>query len=264
MTRFPLVFIVGVGHSGSNLLSRMLERHPAITCVGETAFVDYALQQEVPCTCGAALADCPYWGPLLPLLAGRRGDYDHRRFRPELFAKLRERAGAEVLVDNSKTRAWRIARRWPNVGFLLLVRDSRGVMAAALRSGGELDHVLPRHRKWIRRVGKLPKKRPENTLVLRYEDLALEPERELRRVTAFLGLAFDAALLAENRKPYHFLYSKKTGALDKGSRVELDERWRSELAPADVERIERTMRRVRFYRGLYPAGSAEPVRPGVP
>lgn len=252
LARFPLVFIVGVGHSGSNLLSRLLARHPRVACVGETAWADYAAAKAVPCTCGRAYADCPYWGPLLPLLEGRRG-YDHRRLTPQVFDELRRAAGADVLVDNSKTRVWRLARRWPGVGFLLLLRDSRGVLASGLRKdGADLSHLLRRHRKWIRRFARLARRRPADTLVLRYEDLATRPEAELRRVTDFLGIDFDPALLRPSSRPYHFMYCKKTAA-DRGDELRLDERWRDELPPADAARIAGAMHRVRLYRELYPS-----------
>ena len=251
MARFPLVFIAGVGHSGSNLLSRLLDKHPLAACVGETAWVDYAVAQGVACTCGRSYADCPYWGPLMPLLKGR-GDYSYKRFTPELFGKLRRAARAEVLVDNSKTRAFNLARRWPEVGFLLLVRDSRGVLSSGLRKGGDLGHLLRRHKKWMRRFARLARRRAADTLVLRYEDLVRDPARELGRATGFLGLPYEPALLRPSPEPYHFMYSKKTSALDRGDELRLDERWRSELAPRDAARIASAMKGLRFYRELYP------------
>lgn len=251
VARFPLVFIAGVGHSGSNLLSRLLARHPQAACVGETAWVDYAVAQGTPCTCGLPYADCPYWGPLLPRLKGR-GDYAYKRFRPELFQELRRAAGADVVIDNSKTRGWQLARRWPGVGFILLVRDARGVLSSGLRKGGDLGHVLRRHRKWTRRFARLARRRAAETLVLRYEDLVRAPGPELARIVGFLGLAPEPDLLRPSARPYHFMYSKKTAELDRGEELRLDERWRSELSPGDAARIAAAMGRVRFYRELYP------------
>ena len=251
VARFPVVFIAGVGHSGSNLLSRLLARHPRLFCAGEVAWADYAVAKAIPCTCGAPYAACPYWGPLLPRLAAR--GYDHRRYDQELFLALRAASGADVLIDNSKTRAWRMARRWRGVGFILLVRDARGVLAAALRKGGDLDRLLRRHRKWTRRFARLAQRRPRDTLILRYEDLVQRTAPELERVAAFLGVEPDPALLFSSARPYHFMYSQKTADLDRGHAVRLDERWRAELRPDDAARIAASLRSVRLYRELYPA-----------
>jgi hypothetical protein len=46
------------------------------------------------------------------------------------------------------------------------------------------------HRRYRRRFG-------ERYLLVRYEDLVSEPERELRRVCGFLGVAFDPSMIAE-------------------------------------------------------------------
>ena len=250
MARFRHVFLIGVGHSGSNLLSRLLARHPAVACVGETAWAGRAMEAATPCTCGASYGDCPFWGPQLEALEGGHG-YDYRRYTPELFEALRRASGRRVLVDNSKTRVWRMARHWPEAGFLFLVRDSRGVLASGLRKGGELGHILRRHRKWIRRWGRFARRRADRTLVLRYEDLCSDLEAELRRVVEFLGLDFDPALLGATLGEHHFMYSAKTGALDRGTEVRRDDRWRDELSSEAAERIRRSMERVPFYRELY-------------
>ena len=46
------------------------------------------------------------------------------------------------------------------------------------------------HRRYRRTLG-------ERYLLVRYEDLVADPERELRRVCEFLGVEFDAAMIAE-------------------------------------------------------------------
>jgi hypothetical protein len=148
-----------------------------------------------------------------------------------------------------------MGRRWPGVGFLLLVRDARGVLAAGMRKTEDLGHILRRHRKWFRRWARFARRRADATLVLRYEDLATAPARELARVTAFLGVDYDEAMLRPPSAQHHFMYSgAKTGTLQRGEAIRLDQRWREQLAPAQAERIHRAMRRVKLYRELYPEG----------
>jgi len=254
MPRFPLVAVVGVGHSGSTLLGGLLNAHPRAVCVGEFARVGKALELGSACGCGRATAECPFWKPLLPRLAGERG-HDRRDLTPELYDGIRRHAGADVLVDISKTLGWRMAQRpaWrgADVGFLWLVRDTRGVMASPHRQGKPVVAKLPRHRKWIGRLEGFMAKQGERGLTVFYEDLATNPEAELERICAWMGLELDPAMLAPGDVAQHFVHANPMSFLGRGNAVRLDERWREEL-PADVRtEIEACMRRTPFLRRRY-------------
>jgi len=61
----PVTYVVGSSHSGSTLLALLLDQHPQVACVGETAVkrrirqAGHAANQL--CSCGKSLATCDFW-----------------------------------------------------------------------------------------------------------------------------------------------------------------------------------------------------------
>ena len=60
-----VLYIAGLAHSGSTLLSRVLGEVEGLFAAGEV----YALSERIAngdrCGCGAALGECPFWGAVL-------------------------------------------------------------------------------------------------------------------------------------------------------------------------------------------------------
>ena len=61
----PVTYVVGSSHSGSTLLALLLDQHPQVACVGETA-VKRRIRQtgraaSQLCSCGESLASCAFW-----------------------------------------------------------------------------------------------------------------------------------------------------------------------------------------------------------
>ncbi|WP_239493227.1 sulfotransferase [Luteitalea sp. TBR-22] len=61
----PVVYIAGCGHSGSTLLALLLDSHPEIACVGETAVKPKIRRRgdsaSATCSCGRTIGECPFW-----------------------------------------------------------------------------------------------------------------------------------------------------------------------------------------------------------
>ena len=250
--RFDLVFVLGIARCGSTLLGRLLGGHPRIHCPGELLRLGQALETGRPCGCGARLEDCPYWSRELAWL---KSDYawDERRYDARLYKRLAQAEGADVSVDLSKTLAWRVTRGWkdPRVGYILLLRDSRGVLASAVREGADPDRQLKRHRKWMKRLSGFLDDLGDRGLVMRYEDLCSNSEAELRRVVAFMDLEFDPAVLRPADTEQHFVHSSVSGYLRNQNEIRLDERWRRELDAGTIARVESVMRGVPVLREQY-------------
>ena len=161
-----VVFLGGLGRSGSTLLERMLGELPGVTCLGEVVHLwQRALRSDERCGCGAPFSGCPFWQEV-----GRRafGGWDrldaeevlalkHRvdrtRHVPRLglprlrravrrdlaayvalyervYAAAAEATGAEVLVDSSKHASLAYCLRWSrrvDLRVLHVVRDSPAV-----------------------------------------------------------------------------------------------------------------------------------------
>jgi hypothetical protein len=164
--RVRVLFIGGLGRSGSTLLERMLGRLDGFCSVGELVHIwERGLHENNLCGCGERFRDCPFWrrvgeaafggwdtldvGEVLALKrAVDRNRYVPLMLAPALWPPYRARlaryldllerlygavravTGAEVVVDATKHASHAfLLRRLPGVDLRLvhLVRDSRGV-----------------------------------------------------------------------------------------------------------------------------------------
>ncbi|MEM6634660.1 MAG: hypothetical protein AAF667_02100 [Pseudomonadota bacterium] len=139
-----LVYVIGSGRSGSTVIERVLNSAPTAFAVGEVHALWRLPMDQLLCSCGAPVADCPFWTEVLSqagigpreiadlgklehfvvrnrYLAGLRYDIDRIRQDPrladfialqrQLFAAIRTVSGATTVIDSSKAgpRAWVLA-----------------------------------------------------------------------------------------------------------------------------------------------------------
>lgn len=165
-TAGSVLFLGGMGRSGTTLLERMLGELPGVASLGEVVHLwERALRDDELCGCGLPFSACPFW-----MEVGRRafGGWDtldaeetvalkHRadrtRFLPRLalpllrrsvrrdlsayldlyervYAAAREVAGAEAVVDSSKHVSLAYCLRWSrraDLHVLHVLRDSPAV-----------------------------------------------------------------------------------------------------------------------------------------
>lgn len=166
MTKIPLVFLAGMGRSGSTLLERLLDGLPGWWSMGEVLQIwERGATANEKCGCGEAFLDCPVWTavgekafggwdaievdrvaalrrsverdryiPLLyrptlnPAFNSRLKEYN--RILSRLYQAVRETTGAKMLVDSGKhLSAALVLRQNPDLDLRVahLIRDSRGV-----------------------------------------------------------------------------------------------------------------------------------------
>jgi hypothetical protein len=179
-----------------------------------------------------------------------------------LFARLMElyvagRCGGQARVAGEKTPEHLsevpvLAGWFPEARFIHTFRDPRAIYASQLRRVRDgrwglkarltripaaiVDPVLAPiealrttvawlraarlHRRYRRRLG-------ERYLLVRYEDLVTDPDRELRRVCDFLGVSFDPSMIAE----IDVVGSSFSAARHEGSGFDEERatRWRQEV-----------------------------------
>jgi hypothetical protein len=249
--RFRLVFLLGVAHCGSTLLGRLLNRHPQVFCGGEMMRIQRALICKLPCSCGEMLETCPFWKPLLPFFESVR--YDYRRFSPKLYEQIATAVAAELVLDLSKTLTWKRTRWWwkSDVGYIFLVRDSRGILSSRVRKGKELDGGLRKHRKWMKRLWRFTRAKGKRALLVYYEDLATDTEHELRRIMQFLNLQYVPDLLHPATQAHHFIHSSASGYMSGSDEIRVDERWKRELSPDEISSVLKMMNSIPFLRDRY-------------
>ncbi|MEQ6902477.1 sulfotransferase [Nocardioides sp. YIM 152588] len=168
-----IVYIAGVGRSGSTLLERMLGAVPGSVNAGElNAVFSRVAAQDQRCGCGEPFSACPFWAKvgdhafggwsevaprmahLQPRVVRQRhvgrmatglAAAEYRRELDEyldvyhrLYRSVAEVSGAEVVVDASKSAAQLFALRriaGLDLRIVNLVRDSRGVASSWTKTG---------------------------------------------------------------------------------------------------------------------------------
>ena len=119
-----------------------------------------------------------------------------------LFNKLAFCAGRRRWLEKTPEHLMHlnsVFRLYPKAQVLIVLRDGRDVGASLFARTGELDSGI---NAWLEanRQSETYLGDPR-VLRFRYEDLVTEPEKTLRSICLFLGLAFEASMLDYYKKP---------------------------------------------------------------
>ncbi|PHN08588.1 sulfotransferase family protein [Flavilitoribacter nigricans] len=271
-------FIAGLQRSGTTLLSVMLSKHPEI-CMEERAVAFRLITtlrnsyDLLPHNLEIDPEDFYRWLIETDKKQRLRTLLDHEKFSQ--YGSIREmirRSIAQKLESNGK-RVWgdktpnlhmylpEALSFFPDARFIHLVRDGRAnAFSLARRSYQNLQLSA---QQWVdgNMAGLVNRDLlgPERYLLIKYEELLLEPEATLQQVCHFLGLPFHEAVLDLSNKaiPDQEKYVKKT--LDRSKiRAYLDHL--DALQLQKVERIQGPLLQRLGYE-LHTKGILEQYRP---
>lgn len=160
-----VLYIGGLGRSGSTVLASLLGEIDGVASVGETVHLwERGIVNDEPCSCGEPFRSCPFWTDVgarafggweevdldllrslraavdrtrhvAPVVAGRPARVaalarEYARHYARLHRAVRDVTGARVVVDSSKHVSLAANLGWADgidLRVLHLVRDSRGV-----------------------------------------------------------------------------------------------------------------------------------------
>jgi hypothetical protein len=174
----PVIFVGGLGRSGSTLLERLLGEIPGVAPLGEVVHLwARGVQAGEPCGCGQAFDQCPFWGRVGARAFGRwreaqagwllrlRERVDRTRHVPayvlglvareaelseyvlaysRIYSAAAKVAGARAVVDSSKhaSLAYCLSAIM-DVRVVHVVRDPRAVAASWRRRVGRPEDGRP-------------------------------------------------------------------------------------------------------------------------
>jgi tetratricopeptide (TPR) repeat protein len=191
------VFVVGLPRSGTTLLERMLASHPRIVGVGEQLFAKLGLQRALAASGGMLQSLAPS--------AVHEASAWHLRMLEDRVQRLSIRRDGERIVDklpdNYLLAGW-LSLAFPHAAIIHCLRDPRDVALscwltqfARIQWCFRLEHIAHRieqHRRlmrhWRATIG-------ERLTEIRYERLVANPEAEIRRALAAIGVDWHADVL---------------------------------------------------------------------
>ena len=263
----------------------MLGAQPGVLDGGEMALFWRDAARGNTCACGEPLTSCELWGAALRRVQTELGvtpsDYQalarerariSRTTRPLRLIAMRRKpatwtaseqrlieatsllidaaldeAGAEVLVDTSKTLpALLFQQLTPQRPLTLvhLIRDARAVVASTVRSravvrgndeslppGGSLTTAIGRWL-WSNLTATIGRRMLRTGRKVRYEALMASPEAVVRSICQDAGIAYDPATLVGDELRSNTPSHAAVGNPRRGAAVTqlvADERWRTEL-----------------------------------
>ena len=266
----PYVFIVGCPRSGTTLLRRIVDAHPAIAILPvETHWIPKLIDAQL-----GVGADGRLTSDFVTALAARRTFSKLEIGEAELAALVSRTDGTYSAVVSAifdlcaarrgkclagdKTPGYvrsmpTLHELWPSARFVHLIRDGRDVALSAINWERKQDDFERRFRtwrgdrvttaahwwRWHVESGRDAGARLDGRLYLevRYEDLVAAPEKACRRVCAFLEVPFDDAMLRfhEGRTRHKPGLSAKRAWLPVTAGLR---DWRTEMQPRDIELFE--------------------------
>jgi hypothetical protein len=226
--RIKVLYIAGVGRSGSTILGALLGQVEGLFFGGEIGALFERVAERL-CGCGERLEECALWRSVFERAMGRRLDLREiylqgrglrgatpgglETFLAQLYRSILTVTGSRAIVDSSKSVSYgRVLSRIPGIDLHVvhLIRDPRAVAFSwgrtkpSPRTGG----YFPRKRagrsvlEWVAYNaatevvlgGKRVKQRR-----LRYEDFIAHPGETLEQLLRWLGDGAATAGVAEGR-----------------------------------------------------------------
>ena len=192
-------------------------------------------------TFGAEYAHFRWRTPAPPFLhrALKQGTENKRK----LFQFILDKTSYDFVVDSSKhyLGALNLHQAAPDdTRVILLLRDGRAVFNSGISRGMSPKSAL---NAWIRHCRRssriLTKHLPESALLtVHYEDLATDPESQLKQICEFLGIDYQPQMLEFGSAESHIANGNRMRFVQ-SSEIKLDERWREQLSAPMLRFFER-------------------------
>jgi hypothetical protein len=191
------VFIVGAMGTGTTLLRLMLDSHENIAIPHETGFMRiYSGMRHTPFKWSGR-----YW-------ANRIGWSDDemdelaRGYFDTVFSRYAAQHGKARWGEKTPQHTWHVwamKRLFPDSVFIGLVRHPGAAVVSNMRRFGHSGRYAAAHNdRYQKEIARLAAVHQRRMIVIRYEDLVLEPERVMRELLEWLGEPWSDAVLAHH------------------------------------------------------------------
>ncbi len=192
------IFVMGSMGTGTTLLRLVLDSHHAIAIPPETGFMRaYKANRFIPFKwTGRNWAKRLGW-------SDEELDVELRHFYDRLFMRYVEQHGKRRWGEKTPLHIWHwdaMARVFPDAVFVAIVRHPGASIASNMnRWKFGLTRASDHFERYTRELLRMTAVQRKRTVLLRYEDLLLQPEPVLRELIAWLGEEWTDDVLAHHK-----------------------------------------------------------------
>jgi len=251
--KFKYIFIAGLEHSGTTLLSQLLASLPGVLSLGEVGqFLSSAhmqaylarwgkYQDVTRCSCGSEWSHCSFWSDLMKL-NGRFGANEISEGYARILEHLVHSTNEHVIVDSSKSLHLLAALRtaWARCGLspedlivVVLAKDPRGFADSMGRKEGGTRSVISYARSmnwWTSAYSELLKQTQIaelSPMLLTYEQLCICTEAVVHRISGRMGCSVETKLGGVEHWQSHIALGNKNFVERNRSSIRYDESWKN-------------------------------------
>ncbi len=218
-----LVFVIGIGRSGTTLLTNILNEHSGVIAPPEQNFLlpflnrfngkDHLSDRDIDAYVKYMWTrDRDYkelWGldakELKKVLKNGERDFESVFMNTiRFYCPEKEEA---ILVDKNPFYTLNlklIKKTFPNAKFIALIRDFRDRHVSVEKHyGGSIVSTVVRSSLWSRfnqEILNLKNENEDQCHIIRYEDMVLESEASIREVCEFLNIGFKIEMLTQKKR----------------------------------------------------------------
>ena len=203
-----LIFIISQPRSGSTLLQRILAGHPEIATAAETWLMLHPLygtrKRGVSAEFNSVWAAHAV-GEFLDNYAFGNATYDRgiRAFAQQVYGEALACSGSRFFVDKTPRYFFvipKLYRLFPRARFIFLLRNPMAVLYSEMNTYVKgkwpmLARFAPDLLDAPRRIIEGMELLGEGAIVVRYEELVAEPERQVRELCGRLGIDFHPEMI---------------------------------------------------------------------
>ena len=211
MNMKKIIYIAGLGHSGSTILDPALGCHPHIVGLGEIYAVfnkdnPDALFEKSTCSCGKKGMNCDFWKDLQTISSSNETTEEKYR---QLITVFSEKYGDEIILTDSSKNSYpylQFLKKEYDLRIIYLTRDYRSwVYSRFARTRKPMLFLALRWYLENKKLLYVLKKYGLNILTVGYEELAVYPKQILKTISGFIGEEFSEVMLSPKQTKSHII-----------------------------------------------------------
>jgi hypothetical protein len=172
------------------------------------------------------------------------------------YAAIRETSRCPVLLESTKDlrRLKLLYLKMPRAYRLLyMIRDGRAVAASDMRrTKMPMEQAVRRWMNYHRQADYVLSSVPTASILrVRYEELCRTPATILQGICDFIGIPFKSEMVQLRKQEAHNIGGNPMRFRQNEDTIRLDERWRCDLSPKDIDTFERVAGRMNRRLGYH-------------